>query len=84
MTRRRQEKEQQHLEEVKVKKYCVGNNLKELEEADSQIDADESKLDEILKKLDFENRDELKKRIMKIKLKLGLVSKQSLVRIYLL
>ncbi len=50
-----------------------------MEESDAILDHDESKTEEILKKLDFENRDELKKRIIKIKLKLGLISKQSLV-----
>jgi hypothetical protein len=43
------------------------------------MDKDESKVDEILKRLDFESRDELKKRIIKLKLKLGLISKQALV-----
>lgn len=53
---------------------------KELEEADAEMEKDEGKVNEILKKLDFDNRDELKKRIIKIKLKLGMISKQSLVQ----
>ena len=42
--------------------------------------ADESKTDELLKKLDFESKDELEKRIKKLKIKLGMITKESLVR----
>jgi len=67
MAKRREEKKEQHFEE-----------LKDLEAADAEIEADESKAEEILKRLDYETHDELKKRIIKMKLKLGVVSKQSL------
>jgi len=67
MAKRRDEKKNQQVEEVK-----------ELEAADAEIEEDESKAEEILKRLDFETHDELKKRIIKLKLKLGIVSKQSL------
>mmetsp|Transcript_11003 Transcript_11003/g.9453 ORF Transcript_11003/g.9453 Transcript_11003/m.9453 type:complete len:132 (-) Transcript_11003:135-530(-) len=40
--------------------------------------ADESKTDELLKKLDFESKDELEKRIKKLKIKLGMITKESL------
>ncbi len=39
------------------------------------IENDELKLEETLKRLDFESKDEMKKRIKKLKEKLGLVIK---------
>ena len=53
--------------------------FKDLEAADNEIENDASKMEKILQIWDFPTHDDLKKRITKLRLKLGYVSKQTLV-----
>ena len=68
MVRRKEEKEHQQKEEVD-----------ELERALATIEEDSSQKDQVLKDLDFSSVDEIKKRLKKLKIKLGLVTKEDLV-----
>lgn len=67
MARRKEEKELQQKQEVE-----------ELEKAKEEIEKDPSKTDQIVASLEFGSFDELKKRLKKLKIKLGLVTKEDL------
>ena len=83
MARRKQEKlETQKKElEVSILIFWFLKIWQDLENADNEIEKNPIRLAELLQTWDFPNREELKKRTTKLKLKLGLISKQILVNI---